>query len=168
MLRGMVSRRLCSHAFFAALALGLGVAPLGCGSDEAPAELHIDLTPGQEIEGREEIRGTVTFPTSVPAGRVARLQVKRSRPMSYADADATAATRASLPATKLTFTIRRIAAREYTLFAWVDLDGDDRLGPGDLAGYFAGATTAPVQQPAAAQVLSAQNVVTADFGIGPL
>lgn len=166
MLRGMATRPALRLLALAAI---LGTAPLGCGSDEAPAELIVNLTPDRDdLEGREELRGTVMFSAPVPAGRVAYLQLKRSRPVSLQDADARSSGRASLSAMKMTFAVRRIASDNYSIFAWVDLDGDGRLGTGDLAGYYAGATTAPVQEPAAAQTVFVQDRVTADFGIGPL
>lgn len=164
MLRGMSFRPSLAFA-----GLAFATAWFGCGGDAAPPELRVDLSPEREdLQGFEEVRGTVMFSESVPAGRVAHLQLKRSRPSSLDDADASATATASLAAAKLTFTIRRIVPDDYTLFAWVDLDGDGRVGAGDLAGYYAGATTAPLQQPAAAQILTVQNLVTADFGIGPL
>jgi hypothetical protein len=153
MLRAMASW-FGSYAPLAALAT-LVVGGAGCGNDAAPAELHVDITPSRDdLQGFEEIRGTVTFPAPVPAGKVARLLVKRSRPTSLDDADASGSATASIAAP--------------TMLVWVDLDGNGQLGSGDLAGYYAGATTAPVQSPAAAQLVSATNLVVADFGIGPL
>jgi hypothetical protein len=167
MLRAMASW-FGSYAPLAALAT-LVVGGAGCGNDAAPAELHVDITPSRDdLQGFEEIRGTVTFPAPVPAGKVARLLVTRSRPTSLDDADASGSATASIAAPTMTFTIRRIVHADYTLLVWVDLDGNGQLGSGDLAGYYAGATTAPVQSPAAAQLVSATNLVVADFGIGPL
>lgn len=151
------------------LATWAAVSLVACSSEESSPDLRVELSPESDaLAGREEIRGTVTFAAAVPAGRRAHLAIKRGRPADTADADAKSSATASQPATQLTYTIRRVAAGDYALFAWVDVDGDGRLGPGDLAGYHGGATTAPVHTPAGAQIVTARNLVTADFGIGPL
>ncbi len=112
------------------------MASAGAGTDRNPAPL---------------VTGRIVIPAAVPPFRGATAYLSLED-VSYADAPATVLAEAAIPdvrhqptarageATVLAFTLRPAPGaaaidpgNDYAVRAWIDLDGDGRIGPGDPA-----------------------------------
>ena len=135
------------------------------------AELNVDQSASPApFAGPFEIRGTVIFSQQVPAGSTVFIGFANKPVKSLGDATEQASGQLGAPATQVTYALHHQMAGVYYLMFGVDMNGDRKIGAGDLGGFFEGTTGTPIMDGTLAAPVTVANapICGIDWGIGQI